>query len=142
MKRTIFAVIGIALISFMGCQSEKEETTLSKKSKSWHVRENPPKSIFTPILTIEVDAVAVLPDGKEVVVKKFQTPPNKTIKGNAYVHLSDSSEVDLELPIKCVAHVTFFAGDSVATMTLPYLMQKKGDLIDPVCGNHIAIAKR
>lgn len=132
MKTTIVSLMGIIAIMLIGCSSEPKDA--ANDPQCW-ARPAKQSKIITTILDVKVSAVAVLPDGKEVVVKNFQTPPAQEIDGTAHIQLSDTSDIELDLPIKGIAHVKIYNGDSIAVLKLPYLMQRKGDLINLTCGN-------
>jgi hypothetical protein len=138
MKTTILSLLGCIALIFIGCSNEPQKETVITTQKYWGFPGRRPLTL-TPISDVEVFAVAVLPDGREIVVKKFDTPPSQQIEGIAYVRISGKQH---QLPMKGFAHVTFLTGNAIAVLKLPYNMQRKGDLIDPRCGNSYSLAKK
>lgn len=135
MQTTIASLLAIISMTFIGCSNEPKKETTANTPQFW-TRPAQQAEVMT-ILDVKVFAVAILPDGKEVVVKNFQIPPAQEINGIAHLQLSDTSDIELDLPIKGIAHITIYNGDSITVLKLPYLMQRKGDLISPRCGNSV-----
>ncbi|MFZ4500030.1 MAG: hypothetical protein ACOYMZ_00850 [Minisyncoccia bacterium] len=135
------SLLGIIALIFIGCSSEPKKEAVTKTLQFW-TRPVQQAEVMTNILDVEVSAIAILPDGKEVVVKKFDTPPAQEINGIAHLKVSDTSEIELDLPIKGIAHVTIGTDTGLKVLRLPYLLQRKGDLISPTCGNSFRLAKK
>ena len=141
MKTTITSLLGIIAIIFIGCSGEPKKE-VSTKTIQFLDRPAHPVEVVTEILDVKVSAVAILPDGKEVEVKKFDTPPAQEINGTAHLKVSDTSDIALDLPIKGIAHVTIGTDTGLKVLRLPYLMQRKGDMISPTCGNSFSLVKK
>ena len=142
MKLFISSLLVIIFMTFICSDIHTIEKFLGITSQqNWYKRSPQQVEVFTLILDIKVFAVAILPDSTEVIVKNFETLPLQSINQTVQISLSSIENIKLDIQIKGIAYVTIATDTGLKILKLPYLMQRKGDLISPTCGNSFPFAK-